>query len=87
MNGLNLYCYCYNDQINYYDPCVHFVITATIGLSTAAYYAIIALLAVTAVGLGIAAYIASLPKPNLNEFRDEERIKSQRGRFIWDYWL
>lgn len=39
------------------------------------------------VGLGITAYLASLPKPNLNEFRDEERIKSQRGRFIWDYWF
>ena len=87
MNGLNLYCYCYNDPINYYDPSVHFVITVTIGLSTAAYYAIIALLAVTAVGLGKTGYIASLPKPNLNEFRDEERIKSQRGRFIWDYWF
>ena len=36
----------------------------------------------SAVGLGMTAYIASLPKPNLNEFRDEERIKSQRGRFI-----
>ena len=41
----------------------------------------------SAVGLGITAYLASLPKPNLNEFRDEERIKSQRGRFIWDYWF
>ena len=39
------------------------------------------------VGFGMTAYIASLPKPNLNEFRDEERIKSQRGRFIWDYWF
>ena len=39
------------------------------------------------VGLGMTAYIASLPKPNLNKFRDEERIKSQRGRFIWDYWF
>ena len=39
------------------------------------------------VGLGLTAYFASLPKPNLNEFRDEERIKSQRGRYIWDYWL
>lgn len=37
------------------------------------------------VGLGMTAYIASLPKLNLNELRDEERIKSQRGRFIWDY--
>ena len=42
VNGLNLYCYCYNDPINYYDPSGHLVITATIGLSTAAYYAIIA---------------------------------------------
>lgn len=41
----------------------------------------------SAVGLGMTAYIASLPKPNLNKFRDEERIKSQRGRFIWDYWF
>ena len=41
----------------------------------------------SAVGLGMTAYIASLPKPNLDEFRDEERIKSQRGRFIWDYWF
>lgn len=27
------------------------------------------------------------PSANLNEFRDEERIKSQRERFIWDYWF
>ena len=39
------------------------------------------------VGLGMTVYIASLPKTNLNEFRDEERIKSQRGRLIWDYWF
>ncbi len=39
------------------------------------------------VGLGITGYIVSLPKPNLNEFRDEERIKSQHGRFIWEYLL
>ena len=57
VNGLNLYCYCYNDPINYYDPSGHFVITATIGLSTAAYYAIIALLAVTAVAT--TAYVES----------------------------
>ena len=49
MNGLNLYCYCFNDLINCYDPSGHFVITAAIGLSTAAYYAIIAVLAVVAV--------------------------------------
>ena len=54
---MNLYCYCYNDPINYYDPSGHFVITATIGLSTAAYYAIIALLAVTAVAT--TAYVES----------------------------
>ena len=57
VNGLNLYCHCYNDPINYYDPSGHFVITATIGLSTAAYYAIIALLAVTAVAT--TAYVES----------------------------
>ena len=57
VNGLNLYCYCYNDPINYYDPSGHFVITATIGLSTTAYYAITALLAVTAVAT--TAYVES----------------------------
>ena len=57
VNGLNLYCYCYNDPINYYDPSGHFVITATMGLSTTAYYAIIALLAVTVVA--ITAYVES----------------------------
>ena len=57
VNGLNLYCYCYNDPINYYNPSGHFVITATIGLSTTAYYAIIALLAVTAVAT--TAYVES----------------------------
>ena len=46
---MNLYCYCFNDLINCYDPSGHFVITAAIGLSTAAYYAIIAVLAVVAV--------------------------------------
>ena len=57
VNGLNLYCYCYNDPINYYDPSGHFVIIATIGLSATAYYAIIALLAVTAVAT--TAYVES----------------------------
>ena len=36
--------------------------------------------ATSAVGLVMTAYIASLPKSNINEFRDEERIKSQRER-------
>ena len=35
MNWLSLYCYCFNDLINCYDPSGHFVITAAIGLSTA----------------------------------------------------
>ncbi len=38
----------------------------------------------SSVGLGITTYVASLPKPNFNELRDEERIKSQQGRFIGD---
>ena len=28
MNGLNLYCYCFNDPVNYIDPDGHFPITA-----------------------------------------------------------
>ena len=57
INGLNLYCYCYNNPVNYYDPSGHFVITATIGLSAIVYYAIIALLTVTTVAITV--YIES----------------------------
>lgn len=32
INGLNLYCYCYNDPINYYDPSGHLAITTLIVL-------------------------------------------------------
>ena len=37
------------------------------------------------IGLGISSYFVSLPKPNLNDNRDEERIKTQKGRYIWEY--
>ena len=30
INGLNLYCYCYNDPINYYDPTGHFMISTAV---------------------------------------------------------
>ena len=30
VNGLNLYCYCGNDPINYYDPSGHFAVSALI---------------------------------------------------------
>lgn len=43
INGLNLYCYCMNNPINMYDPSGHFATSIGIGLSTAAYYALIAL--------------------------------------------
>ena len=37
VNGLNLYCYCYNDPVNYCDPSGHFVISSfLIGLGIAA---------------------------------------------------
>lgn len=41
----------------------------------------------TSVKLGIRFLENVGPSANLNEFRDEERIKSQRERFIWDYWF
>ena len=47
INGLNLYCYCLNNPVNYYDPSGHSLIL--VGLSTITYYAIITLLLITAV--------------------------------------
>ena len=41
MNGLNLYCYCFNDPVNYYDPYGNFpilglIIGAAIGVASGA---------------------------------------------------
>ena len=47
VNGLNLYCYCLNNPINYYDPSGCEPIT--IGVTSLAIYAVIALLAVYAI--------------------------------------
>ena len=47
INGMNLYCYCFNNPVNYYDPSGHSLIL--VGLSTITYYAIITLLLITAV--------------------------------------
>ena len=47
VNGLNLYCYCLNDPINYYDPSGCEPIT--IGAASLAIYALIALLALYAI--------------------------------------
>ena len=37
------------------------------------------------IGLSVSTYFGTLPKPNLNSYRNIKRIKSQEGRFIWDY--
>ena len=42
-------------------------------------------IAPSTVGLGITVFFATLPKPNLNELRNEERIKTQKGKFLWEY--
>ena len=39
------------------------------------------------VGFGISAYLTTLPKMISNAYRDEERIESQEGRFIWEYFI
>ena len=49
INGLNLYAYCGNDSVNKYDPSGHIAITVAVGLPTAAYYAIIGILALCVV--------------------------------------
>ena len=41
INGLNLYCYCYNDPINYYDPSGHFAISTLIILGLIAVGAVV----------------------------------------------
>ena len=35
VNGINLYAYCINDPVNYYDPSGHFIISLIIGLTIA----------------------------------------------------
>lgn len=46
INGLNQYCYCFNNPIIYYDPSGRFALTI-VGISTAVYYLIAALAFVT----------------------------------------
>ena len=41
INGLNLYCYCYNDPVNYYDPSGHFAISTLIILGLIAVGAVV----------------------------------------------
>ena len=48
INGFNLYCYCSNDPINYYDPSG--CIALTITLSTTAVYYLLAAIGVIAIG-------------------------------------
>ena len=36
-------------------------------------------------GIMVSTYLGTLAKPTMNDFRDVERIKSGKGRFIWDY--
>ena len=35
VNGINLYAYCINDPVNYYDPSGHFIISLIVGLTIA----------------------------------------------------
>jgi len=37
------------------------------------------------VSLGISVLISSAPRPNINEYRNNEKIKTQEVRFIWEY--
>ena len=55
INGLNLYCYCYNDPVNYYDPSGHFAISTLI---------ILGLIAVGAVVGGTVAEVSSYNNGN-----------------------
>lgn len=55
INGLNLYCYCYNDPVNYYDPSGHFAISTLI---------ILGLIAVGAVVGGTVAGVSSYNNGN-----------------------
>ena len=48
INGLNLYCYCYNNPVNYYDPTGHFMISTSVLIG-----AIIGVVVGGAIGYGV----------------------------------
>ena len=57
INGLNLYCYCYNDPVNYCDPTGHSVSLTTI---------LIGIGIGVAIGLGAAAYVDYIDDDSIN---------------------
>ena len=67
---MNLYAYCQNDPINYYDPTGHFLISTAVLIG-----AIIGAVVGAGVGFGIAAY---------NDYKDDGQIFN--GSVAWyDY--
>ena len=60
VNGLNLYCYCGNDPINFVDPSGHEPISATIGLGLILLYTV----SLICLGMVVATSVNTNIKPN-----------------------